>query len=197
MKNDVIDGFWTEHFHRKISKGEFNDGMVRYIIENMAPESVFEFGSGLGYMAKMLNDTCTTEPVHCVEPMDIDGEYNQVKGPKLFATNVFADTIPEELDRVYDLVLSIEVAEHIERSRHDELFDFLVAKTNDWIVFSAARIGQPGRGHIACRDHMDWRSEFLKRGMTFQEATTDEIRVSCNERNQNHKQNIQVFRKER
>ena len=74
-------------------------------------------------------------------------------------------------------------------SSNEYLFDFLVAHTNKWIVFSGARIGQGGHGHIAERTENDWKYEFVKRGMVFEESMTNDVRQVSDEKNINHKKN--------
>merc|ERR1719413_15496 len=58
-----------------------------------------------------------------------------------------------------DLVYSFEVAEHIPAKFHDRLVSILANATGKWLVFSAARPGQGGTGHIAeaLRTKDEWR----------------------------------------
>ena len=190
------DGVWDRQLHQRFSTQDFNTGLVKYILEALAPTTILEFGSGVGHMAKFLNDADVVECVHCIEPpSDVVGLYDKASGPILYPIDIFTDRIPPDLHEAYDLVLSIEVAEHIERNLHDALFDFLTSKAARWVVFSGARPGQPGHGHVACREELDWRGEFLRRGFVFRSDLTEAIRVSCNERNKNHKRNVQILEK--
>lgn len=188
-------GIWTEETH-KLLPPNFNRGLTEYIAKLTTPKKMLEFGSGMGYMAKYFNDNCTDEPVHCIEPSDFVGEYNSVTGPILYNLNIFTDSIPQEIENsTYDLVLSIEVAEHIDLKLHPYLFDWLVGKANKWVVFSAGHPGQLGRGHIACRPEEEWRKEFTSRGMIFLPEETKLAKESCDEKNGNHRKNVQIFRK--
>ena len=134
--------------------------------------------------------------VHAIEPEIMDQSlFDKEKGCIQFAFDITKDPLPKEIEEMqYDLVYSIEVMEHIELEYHSQIFDFLTSKSTN-IVFSGARVGQAGTGHIACRPEEEWRQEFLDRGFTFLEDLTQEIRQASNKRNTNHIRNLQVFKK--
>jgi SAM-dependent methyltransferase len=66
------------------------------------------------------------------------------------------------LDRRFDLVQSLEVAEHIPVSQADVFIDNLVAHS-DVILFSAAVPGQGGEFHVNEQPYEYWRSKFANR----------------------------------
>lgn len=76
----------------------------------------------------------------------------------------------------WDLVVSIEVAEHIAPERSVELVETLAARARRAIFFTAAPPGQRGRGHINCRPHEEWLSWFGERGWTIDQNTTGALR---------------------
>ena len=59
----------------------------------------------------------------------------------------------------YDLVLSLEVAEHMPPEHIDKLAESLAAATSKYLVFTAARPGQGGTGHVPGSMHSKewWR----------------------------------------
>jgi len=187
-------GAWDEEMHMALHPKNFNFGMANFIVKSIKPKNILEFGSGLGFLSKHIVDNLKLSDVYCIEPNKIKGLYDTDKGPKLIPLNIFEDKHPKEIKRTFDLVMSIEVAEHIEQERHDELFDFLVSHTENWIVFSGAHVGQGGHGHIAERPEEEWKKEFTKRGMIFQEQLTKEIREACDKKNINHRQNLLIFK---
>ena len=193
-----VDGertYWTAEEHLARYGPNFNSGMAEYIAHTLKPESSLEFGCGLGLYCHFLKTRLGLDMVYGIEPEPMGGVFDSPDGPTQLAIDIFSDKHPELLNRKFDLVMSIEVAEHIPREHHDFLFDFLVSHTSNWIVFSGARVGQGGHGHISERDEEDWKSEFLKRGMVFQDALTQHIRLACNEKNINHRKNVMVFRR--
>lgn len=66
--------------------------------------------------------------------------------------------------RRWDLVCCVEVAEHIEPSRSEELVETVTTAAGRWIYFTAAPPGQTGHGHINCRPHSEWLAWFGERG---------------------------------
>lgn len=116
-------------------------------------------------------------------------------GLKQMPVDIFAEDTSSSphLCQSFDLVMSIEVAEHIDRQLHERLFNFLSSKAKHWIVFSGARIGQGGIGHIAERSEEDWRQEFIQRGWLYRDDLTRDLRHRCNVRNVNHRRNVMVF----
>lgn len=186
-------GGWSEDAHNTLYPGNFNKGLAHHLCQRVAPLTALEFGSGLGYLARYIVDHSAVTRYDCIEPSEIKGQYSPDAFPKLHSVDIFNDAIDHLFLDAYDMVVSIEVAEHIDRSLHERLFDFLVLKAARTIVFSGARIGQGGHGHIAERHEEDWREEFLTRGCTYLSEATAEIRNACDEKNINHRQNLMVF----
>lgn len=72
-------------------------------------------------------------------------------------------TRPLDLGHTFDLVLCLEVGEHLPEESADTLVDTLVRHGGD-IVFGAAVPGQEGVGHINCQPHTYWHTKFGERG---------------------------------
>lgn len=64
----------------------------------------------------------------------------------------------------YDCVISLEVGEHIPKEYEKNFFDNLVNNTIGGIILSWAIEGQPGDGHVNCRNNDYIIAEMLKRG---------------------------------
>lgn len=196
--NDLLGNYggeWNEETHNSLYPLNFNKGLSSYISKTINPKSFLEFGSGLGLLADALCKNSNTEVGYCIEPQPIKSIYND-SCPKLMVLDIFKEKAQEEINRRVDVVISIEVAEHIPIDNHDYLFDFLVAHTKKWIIFSGGRIGQTGHGHIAERIEEDWKSEFIKRGMKFEQEKTEAVRRESDDRNINHKKNLLIFSRE-
>ena len=77
-----------------------------------------------------------------------------------------------------DMVISIEIGEHLHTSAHstycDTLCNNLAEGTDKFLIFSAARPGQIGTGHIenACRTADYWAEQFIMRGLTANDGKT-------------------------
>lgn len=190
MKGET-GGAWTAETHKALYGKNLNFGLGKFICEHLKPKDMLEFGSGLCDLANLIADSMHLDSSFCIEPeifADVRGNLN------LLNIDIFTRQSPQILDRRFDLVLSIEVAEHIPLDKHEFLFDYLVARAGNWIVFSGARPGQGGHGHVAEREELDWRAEFSGRGCEFDPRLTGLVRSMCDEKNINHRQNIQVFR---
>jgi hypothetical protein len=169
-------------------------GWQSLLLKQLTQKTVLEFGSGLNFISRYIVDHSDIGEVYCIEPNRMDGQYRADGFPKLLSLNIFYEEEPKEIQKKFDLVMSIEVAEHIEREKHESLFDFLVSHAGKWVVFSGARVGQGGLGHIAERPEEEWKEEFVKRGMVFQKELTQQIRLACDKKNINHRKNLMVFK---
>jgi hypothetical protein len=67
-------------------------------------------------------------------------------------TQETTDWINTPLDKLpknqYDLVMTVEVVEHIPVGYHKHLIQAFAQATNKWLYFSAAHPNQPGEGHV-------------------------------------------------
>lgn len=80
---------------------------------------------------------------------------------------------PFNLNRTFDCVICLEVAEHLEPSSANTLIASL-CRHGDLIFFSAARPGQFGQNHINCQWPCYWQSLFNTQGF----ACIDDVRWS-------------------
>lgn len=75
-----------------------------------------------------------------------------------------------------DIVWCVEVAEHIHESAHSTLCDTIAKNLKEgpghYVIFSAARPGQVGAGHVACRPASYWHNEMILRGIGYDREAT-------------------------
>jgi len=129
------------------------------VFDLVAPQSVVDVGCGVG----MWLSYCLAHGVHDV--LGIDGNY--VKAEQLHIPEENFKTLdiskPFHIDKKADLVICLEVGEHLpESSAHD----FVVSLTNiaPVILFSAAIPYQPGTHHINMQWPEYWAALFKKQG---------------------------------
>lgn len=79
-----------------------------------------------------------------------------------------------EISRRFDLALSLEVAEHLPRSRAPTFVD-LLCRLSDVVVFSAAVPGQGGHHHVNERWQDYWVQQFLRNGYEWSDALRNAI----------------------
>lgn len=165
--------------------------VIALIIKRMInPGSILDVGCGLGTWLKAFEQ----EGVR--DLLGVDGDWVDrnlmVIHPNQFQVNDL--TLPLVLNRKFDLVLSLEVAEHIEEAAEDQLVNTLV-RHGDIILFSAAIPGQGGQHHV----NEQWLSHWVKKFDKYNYRLHDCIRplVWANPQVEVwYKQNMVVFCKE-
>jgi SAM-dependent methyltransferase len=124
------------------------EAAVPVIAALTSPQSVLDIGCGMGEWM----DAFHLEDVYGVDiTTEGPGGYHDL-------------TTPLDLGRQFDLVLCVEVGEHLPNTAADTLVDSIVRHANDNIVFGAAVVGQAGTGHINCQPHNYWHAKFAVRG---------------------------------
>jgi SAM-dependent methyltransferase len=78
-------------------------------------------------------------------------------------------TVPLDLGRTFDLVVSLEVGEHLPGEAADTLVASIVRHAGT-IMFSAAVLGQEGIGHINCQPHEYWHEKFAAHGYEVEDS---------------------------
>lgn len=187
-------GPWTAETHNTLYPGNLNRGLVDFIVRYIQPKNFMELGGGVAALANAVANACALSDSYTIEPL-VSVPVATERNLRMLNLNILTDPPPSELNRKFDLVMSIEVAEHIDRAKHELVFDFLAARAGRWVVFSGARPGQGGgHGHVAERPESEWREEFVSRGFAFDPHMTLRVRTLCDTKNVNHRLNVQVFR---
>lgn len=124
------------------------------IVNNLIhPKSVLDVGCGQGEWLMVWQENGVKNA------LGVDGEYVNkekllVPKSKFLAHNL---ETPLALNRKYDLVMSLEVAEHLDKEFAEIFIDSLIMHS-DVILFSAAIPGQGGTHHV----NEEWPSYWLK-----------------------------------
>jgi len=125
------------------------------------PQSMLDVGSGTGAMVN------TAEKLGVdVNGIDILPRPNH---PKLLQLDLDR---PVTLRHSYELVTSIETAEHIRPESADILIGTITRHATERIVFTAAMPGQMGHGHVNCQHATYWREKFYQRGWDYSAEDT-------------------------
>ena len=123
------------------------------------PESVADIGCGRGAWLATCRDLGVKRVV------GFDGEWNS-QADMLDPNIVFYPiNLEKELSLAdsFDLVISLEVAEHLQPESSDSFVNSL-SGLSDAVLFGAAFSGQPGVNHINTRPHSFWAGKFISRG---------------------------------
>jgi SAM-dependent methyltransferase len=132
----------------------------RYLAEKYQPISVLDVGCGIGAYLKLLQKLGARtifgiDGIPKTATMLDDCEYSEVDL-----------TRPLVLSQKFDVVLCLEVAEHLPFDAADNILEILSVNAQGLIVFSAAEPGQPGHGHINSRPIEYWLDCWKQRGWT-------------------------------
>jgi len=104
-----------------------------------------------------------------------DASLDAVKlAPKDFTVFHCDLTKPISINRKFDLILCIEVAEHIHRKFSSQLIDNCT-NCGDKVIFSAAPPGQGGVGHINEQPQEFWIKLFEANGFFYEKGLSIEI----------------------
>jgi SAM-dependent methyltransferase len=161
---------------------------------NVRPESTVDFGAGTGrYVEEFRRRGAKATGF----------EYS--KKARKFARKQYAiDLLPFDLTSKKlspvqtDLAMSLEVAEHIPHDLAIRLVQLCTASAPT-VLFSAARPGQPGQGHINCRPISEWQALFVENGFRLDENATKTIRDALSEKLIGGRwliENVGLYRKE-
>jgi|EP00966_Prymnesium_polylepis_P006390 SAM-dependent methyltransferase len=159
-------GKWTACTHLKIFGINTAPFFMRFLAYALQPRSAFELGCGLGTTADYVSRfTPGGSEVTCAEPepmlSEIFGQRALPKRPTQLSVNLFQNSSRGCLEalsaRQFELVYSLEVAEHIPALLRPILVKALSSMASRYLVFSAARPGQAGVGH-APQKQISWKS---------------------------------------
>ena len=177
-------GYWEEICNHHTDKG-LKDSLLSLVSDL---ESVVDFGCGDASYAKYLQSNSNIK----VKAFDGNPNVKQI-------TNNFAEQLdlakPFNLDEVFDIVISLEVAEHIPKEYEATYINNLCKHTNKYLIISWATPGQGGKGHVNEQTNEYVIDLFLTLGLEYKKEYSNYLRNSITNCNW-FKNTILVFEKE-
>lgn len=130
-------------------------------------ENVLDFGGGQGPYLLAFRDKGIS-PLVIMEPQPL--EECIFKGMTQDTTDLVNTKLKHLPKKKFDLVMSIEVVEHIPVEFHPHIIDALAQASKKFILFSAAHPGQGGEGHVgpSMKTRDQWVEEFGSRQPDFE-----------------------------
>lgn len=144
--------------------------VIPYILDILPakPKSVLDVGCGVAQWLKVFKDN-QIETV-----LGVDGGHVPVGDLMVNPQNEFKvfdlrEIKNLQLQKQFDLALSLEVAEHLPKENAEDFVGFLTSST-DTIIFSAAIIEQTGENHINEQNPNYWKALFESKGFVMLDA---------------------------
>lgn len=147
--------------------------IIGWLVGEFGPfEKSLDLGAGDGYYSYALRETGTL--AYAVEVSEEAAEFVKEEVWLL----VWDLREPLRLEETYDLVLCIEVAEHLPEWSADTLCDTIARHASGLVVFTAAPLNQGGHGHVNCQPLEYWIGRLKTRGLAYLEDETMHARSS-------------------
>lgn len=157
----LATNLYRERYFDEIAEGSLSSAkvIVPYIMELLAPKSVLDVGCAEGSWLSVF------QAAGIVDYVGIDGDHVdrnrlQIRKDKFVATNLEHGF---SLGRRFDLVVCLEVAEHLALEAADRLVNSLVSHA-PFVVFSASIPFQDGIGHVNEQWPSYWAEKFCNHG---------------------------------
>lgn len=165
------DTLYTPAFYDAIEDGAATSAAaVSHVLCSLVgPATVLDVGCGRGvWLAAFANRGCGV--------FGVDGPWVDTASLDIPVECFRRHDLTQPLDtgRRFDLVVCLEVAEHLPGESAETLVDTL-ARHGDVIAFSAAGCGDPGVHHVNCRPAGYWAELFEARGYRAYDAVRPEI----------------------
>ena len=165
MTDIYTPAFFAEH-HQTVTLSAA--AVAPIVMEQLQPTSALDLGCGWGEWLQAFRN------LGVKDTFGVD-----ISPPSSIPDWTFADeyrqhdlTTPLDLGRTFDLVISLETAEHLPESAADTYVENIVIHAADAVLFSGAVPGQEGLNHVNCQPHEYWHEKFEAHGF----ETTDTIR---------------------
>ena len=144
------------------------------MLKPFQPRSILDVGCGDGTWLSVLREEQGITDLHGVDGVHVL-EAGALRIPREqftpFDLGGDLDELAKKIDRVFDVCISLEVAEHLPRSQAERFVQVLTSKAAV-VVFSAAIPFQDGTNHL----NLEWPGEWANRFLTHDYWPIDELR---------------------
>lgn len=152
------DNFYNVHLEDSLNSAK---EVIPVILKYITPKSVIDVGCGIGTWLSIWKEYGVNNIT------GVDGSYVISENLLIDKKDFIAANLEKgfNLNQQFDLVSSLEVAEHI-KPEHAEIFVASLCDLGDIILFSAAIPGQDGTLHLNEQYPDYWIQLFAKHGFT-------------------------------
>jgi SAM-dependent methyltransferase len=173
MLDTQLSGPWLPEMYEEHlpDSRAVDQGLMESLIQTYKPLKSLDLGCGLGYFVAYLREQGVD--AWGVEAEDLGDVF---KSPGHQIRKDLSQSF--DLQERYDLVICLEVVEHIPRDFEDNVFDNIVRHMSRYLLFSGATVGQQGTGHINERPESHWFSHLVRRGLVLRHQESLNIRLA-------------------
>lgn len=166
MENKKVPYVHEDSIHNTKAAKAF----LPYLFEVIRPNSVLDIGCGTGTWLRVLSEA----GVQVI--LGVDGDYVDIKKLHINPNYFIGLDLSKEinLNKKFDLVISLEVAEHLPQSSADA-FVLTLINHSDVILFSAALTNQGGQNHLNEQPFSYWVNKFEENGYVFLDVFRNKI----------------------
>jgi len=186
------DQIYSDEYYAKRRQDPFRSEsheIVDALVERFQPGSVIDFGCAIGTYLERFKEHGVT--IHGVEGNSAAFRHAVVPNARLEQHDLRQ---PYEPNDYYDLVLSVEVAEHIPE-RYARTFVNTLAKSGEVVLLTAAPPGQGGKHHVNEKPPEYWIQLFDDYGMEYDQETTSRLKEDISVNSLHHvSRNMMVFK---
>jgi len=168
MKYDPETGIFIGEHRYKLDSSLVNAIGERF--KGRGIKKVADIGCGPGHYSKRLNNF----------GWEVDGFEGNIPADKEYDKIYHVDlTMPIDIDTVYDLVLCLEVGEHIPLKHQATFVKNVVKMVGKYLILSWALPNQKGKGHVSCLKRDKVIDLFYEYGLHLKQDDTDFLRGKC------------------
>jgi SAM-dependent methyltransferase len=153
----------SKYIHKITDKAELSPYQIIPLIKTMInPKSIVDVGCGVGHWLAAFKS------YEIEDLLGIDGFHLKKELFVLDQKCLLQFDLEKkfEVDRTFDLAISLEVAEHISEKNASKFIESLT-RLSDTILFSAAIPGQGGQNHVNEQWPSYWQKKFKDFGYSF------------------------------
>lgn len=162
MEEDTSVKYDDKFYKKRRSKHRAARKYMKSLIDMFGPfESALDLGAGDGFCAHVLAETGTE--AHMVELSEAVLPY----AFKDTHCRIHDLTEPLYYGRTFDLVMCVEVAEHLPESAADTLCDTIARHVGRVLIFTAAHQKQRGGGHVNLQPSVYWFRKLRDRNLIY------------------------------
>ena len=167
------DKFYADHVRLEKAYAD----LASIIKSVFSPESVCDVGCGNAFIINHLKQSG-------VRVKGIEGSRDVLPYiPAAVRSEVLIGSVTQPFCLgTFDLVVSMEVAEHIPKAKSAILVKNLVQHARASVLFTAAAPGQWGDGHINCQPKSYWERLFCEQGWCVNENLQTEVLLAIRQR---------------